>query len=281
MEGHCDAGVVNRELGCAAGSSESGVHSFPCQSMTWSGGCAGHSLPPDVAVVGLGAVGEDRVALDRRHRVRVRLVAVFGATPKKPASGFTARRRPSSPNFIQAMSSPDGLDRPVGQRRDQHRQVGLAAGRGERPADVLDLSLGRGELEDQHVLGEPALVAGHRGGDSQREALLAEQRVPAVPRAERPDLAALRVVDDVLVVGVAGPRHVLLAVVQRSAERVDAGDELAVLCEHLKRRCPHPGHDPHRDRDIGRVGELHADVGDRGAEWAHREGDDVHGAPAH
>ncbi len=31
---------------------------------------------------------------------------VPGATPKKPASGLIARRRPSSPNFIQAMSSP-------------------------------------------------------------------------------------------------------------------------------------------------------------------------------
>jgi hypothetical protein len=31
---------------------------------------------------------------------------VPGATPKKPASGLIAHRRPSSPNFIHAMSSP-------------------------------------------------------------------------------------------------------------------------------------------------------------------------------
>ena len=31
---------------------------------------------------------------------------VSGATPKKPASGLIAYSRPSSPNFIQAMSSP-------------------------------------------------------------------------------------------------------------------------------------------------------------------------------
>ena len=31
---------------------------------------------------------------------------VPGATPKKPASGLIAYRRPSSPNFIQQMSSP-------------------------------------------------------------------------------------------------------------------------------------------------------------------------------
>ena len=40
--------------------------------------------------------------------IALRLVStlVFGATPKKPASGLIAYRRPSSPNFIQAMSSP-------------------------------------------------------------------------------------------------------------------------------------------------------------------------------
>ena len=34
------------------------------------------------------------------------LSAVPGATPKKPASGLMAYRRPSSPKFIQQMSSP-------------------------------------------------------------------------------------------------------------------------------------------------------------------------------
>ena len=42
--------------------------------------------------------------------IRIALGLVFspvpGATPKKPASGLIAYRRPSSPNFIQAMSSP-------------------------------------------------------------------------------------------------------------------------------------------------------------------------------
>jgi len=66
----------------------------------------GQALPPNIAVVGLRAVREDRVALDRVDRVRVRVLAGPGATPKKPYSGLIAYRRPSSPNFIQAMSSP-------------------------------------------------------------------------------------------------------------------------------------------------------------------------------
>src|SRR5205814_10268465 len=32
MQGHCDAGVVKRAFGCAAGSSRSGDHSLPRQS---------------------------------------------------------------------------------------------------------------------------------------------------------------------------------------------------------------------------------------------------------
>ena len=43
----------------------------------------------------------------------------------------------------------------------------------------------------------------------------------------------------------------------------------------------HAGHDPHVDGHVGRVGELHADVGDGGAEGAHAEGHHVHGAALH
>jgi hypothetical protein len=42
----------------------------------------------------------------------------------------------------------------------------------------LVTSLRAGQLEDQHVLGEPALVARHHAGDPQRVALLAEQALP-------------------------------------------------------------------------------------------------------
>src|SRR5258706_4160551 len=38
IDGHCDAGTVNRALGCAAFLPLPGVHSFPCQSMSLAGG---------------------------------------------------------------------------------------------------------------------------------------------------------------------------------------------------------------------------------------------------
>ena len=59
------------------------------------------------------------------------------------------------------------------------------------------------------------------------------------------------------------------------------GHEVAVRAEHLEGAAPHPGHDPHRDGHVGRIGDLHADVGDRRTERTHREGDDVHGPAAH
>ena len=65
------------------------------------------------------------------------------------------------------------------------------------------------------------------------------------------------------------------------ADRVQAGDEVAVVAEHVERALAHAGHDPHGGGHVGRVGELDADLGDRGAERAHAEGDDVHRVTAH
>ena len=84
-----------------------------------------------------------------------------------------------------------------------------------------------GHLEQQHVLGQPALVAGDHGGDAQRERLLGQDRVAAVCRAERPDLAGLGEVRDVLRL-VARPRDIRLAGRERGADAVRGGHPLGV-----------------------------------------------------
>src|ERR1041385_3709296 len=104
MVGHCRAGAVNRELGCAALSLPS--HGWPFQSISFSGGVfdlpSHHGIPSGVTATLV-------------KMVLLRIVAkaagfvsspVPGTTPKKPASGFTAHSRPSEPMRIQAMSSP-------------------------------------------------------------------------------------------------------------------------------------------------------------------------------
>jgi len=168
-----------------------------------------------------------------------------------------------------------------GRRRLDHGEVGLAAGAGERRGDERGLGVGVGDPHDQHVLGEPAVVATHRGRNAQCETLLAEQSVAAVAAAVRPDRTLLGEVHDVLHLGVARPRHICVACGERRADGVHARDEHAVVAEGVEHGSAHPGHDLHVHRHIGRVGDLHTDLRDRRADRTHAEGDHVHRAPLH
>src|ERR1700678_1873551 len=110
MVGHCAAGAVNRELGWAALAPVSlaiaGVQRSPCQSRHSAGGSSvmpSHQTPPS-------GVSATLVKMVLRARVAIALGLVLalvpGATPKNPASGLMARRRPSASGLIQAISSP-------------------------------------------------------------------------------------------------------------------------------------------------------------------------------
>jgi len=93
-------------LGWAAGVSELADHGLPCQSIRPSGGSGvspSHQTSPSevratfvksvfslIDFMALGFVSQD----------------VPGATPKKPASGFMARRVPVESGYSQAISSP-------------------------------------------------------------------------------------------------------------------------------------------------------------------------------
>ena len=96
--------------------------------------------------------------------------------------------------------------------RNHHGEVGLAAGAGEGGRDVGLFALGVLDAGDQHVLGQPPLLASQHRSDPQGEALLAQQRVAAVAGAVAPDLPLLGKVHDVLVLGIraAGPSDVFL-----------------------------------------------------------------------
>ncbi len=98
--------MVKRAFGWAAGSSDSGVHSRRFQSIAWAGGSvvipSHQTSPSSVRAQLVKIVFFSIVAM----ALGLVLWPVPGATPKKPASGLIAHRRPSSPNFIHAMSSP-------------------------------------------------------------------------------------------------------------------------------------------------------------------------------
>src|SRR3954454_24687761 len=104
--GHCAAGGVERAIGSGAGVSAPDAQSSPCQSIR----CGGASLVVPSHQTSPSSVLAQLVKIELRSIVRIALGFVAspvpGATPKNPASGLTARSRPSGPNFIQAMSSP-------------------------------------------------------------------------------------------------------------------------------------------------------------------------------
>ena len=185
--------------------------------------------------------------------------------------------------LIQAMSSPTvhtfQPSKPVG--RNQHREIGLAAGAGKSRRDIGLFALRVLHAEDQHVLGHPAFVARDVGGDAQREALLTQQRVAAIARTVGPDFAGLGEMDDVFLF-VAWPRHIRLAGRERHADRVHAGhNALKVLVDLLEYRQADAGHDPHADDDIGRIGQLHADLRHRRSNRTHAVREHIHRAAAH
>src|SRR3989449_5290767 len=108
--GHCEAGAVKRAFGCAAFApvclAIPGVHLLPCQSRHSAGGSSvmpSHHTPPSgvsATLVKIELVASVAIAFG------LVLTEVPGATPKKPASGLIARRRPFASGLIQAMSSP-------------------------------------------------------------------------------------------------------------------------------------------------------------------------------
>src|SRR5664279_683997 len=118
MIGHWVIGVQNREFGWLDGSPADssglpfsstpvGVQSRPFQSVRWAGGSGvmpSHQMSPSSVSATLVNT-ELPLAM-----VFIAFGLVFqpvpGATPNRPYSGLTAYSRPSSPNFIQAISSP-------------------------------------------------------------------------------------------------------------------------------------------------------------------------------
>ena len=130
------------------------------------------------------------------------------------------------------------------------------------------------------MLGQPALVASHVGGDAQRKTFFAQQSVAAVARAVRPDFAGLRVMHDVLG-AVARPSHIFLPGGQRRTDGVNARYKVTIFTQHIEHRFAHAGHDALVHRHVSAVRQFDTDVGDGRAQRSHAERHHIHGAPFH
>ena len=209
---------------------------------------------------------------------------VPGATPKKPYSGLTAHSRPSSPIRIQAMSSPSVSTFQPGMVGASMARLVLPQALGNAAATYLRDALGAGQLEDQHVLGEPALVARHHAGDAQGVALLAEQRVAAVAGAEGPDRPLLGELHDVLGV-VARPRRRRPGRrLERHADRVQRrARSRAASSSSIRRSTLVPMRAITRIEAVTYAESVIStpNIGLLGLEVAHHERDDVHRPALH
>ena len=234
----------------------------------------GHALPPDGPVVLVEHdIREDGVLACGGEGVRVGLCARAGRDAEEAVLRVHGPEPPvlagAQPRDVVA----DGPALPavlaVALRRDEHGEVRLAAGGRERAGHVADLALRVLDAEDEHVLGEPALLPAQHGRDAQREALLALQDVAAVVGVQGDDLVLLREVDDVAVFGV----ELRLG--------VHARDEIFAVAQRVEHGLAHAGHDRHVQHDVNRIGQLNAVLGEFRADRAHGIGDHVHGAPGH
>ena len=100
-------------------------------------------------------------------------------------------------------------------------EIRLAAGGGEGRSDVVRFALRALQAHEQHVLGEPALIARLPAGNAQRVALLPPTDIAAVARTDALDGELLREVHDEAPLGVQIPRGV-----QPTHEHPVGGDAL-------------------------------------------------------
>ena len=187
------------------------VLALPVDQVVW---LVFEAFPPDVAIVGQRNVGEDVVPqLHRLHGVGVGLVVRSGGDAEEAVFWVDG----VEPTVVAEVEPGDvvanDLGLPTGDRRLDHREVGLTALGREGGANVVGLALGRDELKDQHVLCHPAFVPGHDRCDAEGVALLRQDGVAAVAGAVGPDHSVLRELRNVLRF-VARPLDVLLARLQ-------------------------------------------------------------------
>ena len=236
------------------------------------------ALPPNVAVVGQSNVGEDGVGLHGVHGHRVGLVAGAGGDAEEASLGVDGAQAAVLTRTHPGDVVTNGLNLVARDGGLEHGQVGLTAGAGESGSYVVLLAAGLiGQTQDQHVLGHPAVAAGHGGGDTQGVALLAQQGVAAVTGTVGPNLVGLGEVGDVLFL-VARPGGVFLTGSQRGTYRVHGGNPGAAFVNQVHGLGANAGHDAHVDYHVGGVGDLNTQLGDGAAEGTHGEGDHVHGA---
>ena len=80
---------------------------------------------------------------------------------------------------------------------------------------------------------------------------------------------------------VAGPRHIRVAGSERGSNTVDGAHPLGGVIDRFQNSGSHSRHNAHAHDDVGGVGDLNANLGERRTERPHGERNNVHPAAAH
>ena len=147
------------------------------------GSLIGHPLPPHIAIIGERDVCEDRVAPERVHRHLVRGVPGSGSDTEEACLRIDSEEAPAFARSQPRDVITDGLGFPTRYGRRDHREVRLATRRWERSRHMEDLADRVGQLENEHVLGQPTFLLAHERTDAQRETLLGQKGVATVARS--------------------------------------------------------------------------------------------------
>ncbi len=230
--------------------------------------------PHSVVVQVMGNVGEDGALHGGVQSVGVGLLVGAGGNAEEAVFGVDGVQTAvltnvhpgdivaNGPHFVALLGVDFG--------RNQHGQVGLAAGRGEGSGDILGLAVGELNAQDQHMLGHPAFLHALVGSDTQSEALLAQQHVAAVTGVDGPNGVLL------------GELHDVTAFLADVSLGMLAADEIVGLVAQLTQSAQtHAGHDVHVQDNVDGVGNLNANLGEGAAHRTHAVGDDVHGTALH
>ena len=230
------------------------------------------AFPPyGVVVEILRNVGKDGALSGGGESVGVGLLVGAGSDAEEAVFGVdrpeSAVRTDSQPADVVA-DTPDLVALLlVDLRRNHHSEVGLAAGRGESGANVLDFAFGILQTEDQHMLSHPAFLPALVGGNAEREALLAEEDVSAVSGVDGNDGIVLRELADV---------SLFLVNVALGVQTLDPVGVL--VAESVQNSLAATGHNGHIQNNIDGIGDFQTNLGELRTNRAHGIGDDVHGS---
>jgi hypothetical protein len=153
--------------------------------------------------------------------------------------------------------------------RNQHRQIGLAAGAGKSAADVANFAVRILNAHNQHMLGQPTFALPELARNAQGQAFLGEKGVSSVTRSN-------------------GPNGIVLGVMANEASLdievglgMKAAGEVIGVAQMFEGHLAHARHHTHVEHDVYAVGHLNTDFAERRTGGTHEKRDDVQGAPLH